>query len=91
MAEARDLKPEARPAGFRLPLGRGGLILAAMATIGAGMALNWGWLTAVGLAPLILAVAPCAFICGLGLCMMGGSKSCASKSDPAAAPDGTRD
>lgn len=90
MAEAHDLKPEARPAGFRLPLGRGGLVLAAMA-IGAGMGLNWGWLTAVGLAPLILAVAPCAVMCGLGLCMMDSSKPRASKNDPAAAPDGTRD
>lgn len=91
MTETSDLTPEARPARFRLPIGRRGLMLTAMATIGAGMALNWGWLGAIGAAPLILAVAPCAVMCGLGLCMMGGSKSCASKSDPAAAPDNTRD
>lgn len=91
MTETPDLAPATRPAGFRIPLGRRGLILAAMAVIGAGLSLNWGWLTAIGVAPLILAVAPCAVMCGLGLCMMGGSKSCAGKTDPAAAPDGTRD
>ena len=91
MTGTSDLTPAARPAGFRLPLGRRGLMLTALATIGAGMALNWGWLTAIGAAPLILAAAPCAVMCGLGLCMMGGAKSCAGKNDPAAAPDGTRD
>jgi hypothetical protein len=39
----------------------------------AGMALNWGWLTAIGLAPLLVSLAPCALMCGLGLCMKGGS------------------
>ena len=91
MTETPDLTPEARPTGFRLPLGRRGLMLTALAVIGAGLTLNWSWLTAIGAAPLILAVAPCAVMCGLGLCMMGGSKSCHTKSDPAAGPDGTRD
>jgi len=77
--------------GFRLPLGRRGLVLAAMALVGAGMALNWGWLSAVGAAPLILAAAPCALMCGLGLCMMGGSKGCAADKTPADAPGATRD
>ena len=82
-------KPWAIP--LRLPLGRRGLMLAAMVLIGAGLALNWGWLTAVGAAPLILSLAPCAVMCGLGLCMMSGSKSCASKSNPAGEPDPTRE
>ncbi|WP_092761856.1 hypothetical protein [Jannaschia helgolandensis] len=60
------------------------LILGAMMLIGGGMALNWGWLAAVGAAPLILALAPCAVMCGLGLCMKGGAgKTCAKD-------DGTR-
>lgn len=67
---------------WRFPFGRRGMILTAMAVIGAGMALNWDWLTAVGVAPLILALAPCAVMCGLGLCMMKGSKSCSSRTDP---------
>ena len=42
-----------------------------------GVALNWGWLVAAGIAPVLVAVAPCAIMCALGLCgmkMMGGSK-----------------
>jgi hypothetical protein len=42
-----------------------------------GVALNWGWLVAAGIAPVLVAAAPCAVMCTLGLCgmkMMGGSK-----------------
>ena len=55
--------------------GRRSLILLTMATLGAGAALNWGWLVAIGAAPLLLLLAPCAVMCGLGLCMKGGGKS----------------
>jgi hypothetical protein len=59
--------------------GRRGLILLAVAVLGAGAALNWGWLVAIGLAPILLALAPCAAMCALGLCAMkGGGKSCSS-------------
>ncbi len=43
----------------------------------AGAYLNWGWLVAAGVAPILLTLAPCAVMCALGLCsmkMMGGSK-----------------
>lgn len=56
--------------------GRRALLLLAAALIAAGLALNWGWLTAVGAAPIILALAPCLAMCALGLCMRGGGKSC---------------
>src|SRR3546814_20243072 len=36
--------------------GRRGLILLAVAVLGAGVALNWGWLVAIGLAPILLAL-----------------------------------
>jgi hypothetical protein len=42
-----------------------------------GATLNWGWLVAAGIAPILIAAAPCAIMCGLGLCamkMMGGPK-----------------
>jgi hypothetical protein len=42
-----------------------------------GLFVNWGWLVAVGAAPVLLSLAPCAAMCALGLCsmkMMGGSK-----------------
>lgn len=35
----------------------------------AGLALNWSWLVAVGLAPILIGILPCAVMCGLGLCM----------------------
>jgi hypothetical protein len=35
-----------------------------------GAALNWGWLVAVGIAPILVAAAPCAIMCALGLCAM---------------------
>lgn len=67
------------------------LILAAIVLTAAGMATNWGWLVAVGAAPLILSLAPCIAMCGLGLCMMSGSKSCASKTGAAETPRSTTD
>ena len=88
--ETTTIPARSRSDPLRLTLGRRGLMLAAMALIGAGLAFNWGWLTAVGAAPLILSLAPCAVMCGLGLCMMGGSKSCASKSNPPGEQDPTK-
>ena len=52
-------------------LGLGALVLII------GAALNWAWLVAAGLAPILVAAAPCVIMCALGLCsikMMGGSK-----------------
>lgn len=91
MTEITNLPRADRTGLRRLPLGRRELILAAAALIGAGMALNWGWLSAVGAAPLILALAPCAAMCAVGLCMKGGSKSCGNETDPSAGPGQARD
>ena len=91
MSETADVTQTARTAGPRIPFGRRGLLITALAVIAAGLALNWGWLIAVGAAPLILSLAPCAAMCALGLCMRGGSNSCDSKSRPAGAPDAPRD
>ena len=65
--------------------GRRGLILLTVAALGVGLVLNWSWLVAVGIAPLLLALAPCAAMCALGLCInkMGG-KSCSTQSHPGA-------
>jgi hypothetical protein len=49
------------------------LVLGSAVLIG-GAALNWGWLVAIGLAPILLALAPCAIMCAVGLCAMGGKK-----------------
>ena len=61
-------------------LGRNRLIVAAaLGVIAAAAAWQWNWLVAIGAAPLLLSVAPCAAMCGLGLCMhrMGG-RACAT-------------
>lgn len=57
------------------------LILGALLLVG-GAALNWSWLVAVGIAPLLLAVAPCAAMCGLGLCMKGGGSCKKQNAEP---------
>ena len=65
--------------------GKRGLIVLAIGIAVVGMATNWGWLVAVGMAPILLAVLPCAAMCALGLCMnKAGGKSCSSgKKNPA--------
>lgn len=55
-----------------------GLVILGILVIAAGLAADWSWLTALGLAPLILSVAPCAAMCAFGVCAMsrGGESSC---------------
>lgn len=74
--------------GRRMALGRTGWLILAGTIIFAGAVLNWGWLTAIGAAPLILALAPCAVMCGLGLCMSGNNKGCASETNNSANSNG---
>jgi hypothetical protein len=69
------------------------LALLAVAIVGTGLALNWSWLVAAGIAPMLLALAPCAAMCALGLCMrnMGGesrsdAKDAIAKDRPSGAP-----
>ena len=50
--------------------------------IGTGLYLNWPAVVTLGLAPLILAVAPCALMCALGLCAMSGNKNKADSKPP---------
>lgn len=60
-----------------------GLVLLAAVALTAGAALNWSWLVAAGIAPLLLTALPCVAMCALGLCAnkMKG-KSCASDAAP---------
>jgi YHS domain-containing protein len=55
-------------------------VLAALLIVG-GIALNWGWLVAIGVAPILVALLPCAVMCALGLCMhrMAGGQHGAGK------------
>jgi hypothetical protein len=43
--------------------------------IGAGLYLNWPAVVTLGLAPLILTLAPCALMCALGVCVISGNKN----------------
>ncbi|OGA46917.1 MAG: hypothetical protein A3F74_03785 [Betaproteobacteria bacterium RIFCSPLOWO2_12_FULL_62_58] len=64
--------------------GRRGLIAVAVLAVVGGVVLNWSWLVAAGIAPLILAALPCVAMCALGLCAskMGG-KSCSNERNEA--------
>ena len=49
----------------------------ALGVIAAAAMWQWSWLFAAGIAPVLLSVAPCAVMCGLGLCMgRTGGRSC---------------
>jgi hypothetical protein len=71
-------------------LGRNRLVLgaAALAVIASAAAWQWSWLIAIGVAPLLLSVAPCAAMCALGLCMhrVGGSSCRSAGAEPPRTP-----
>ena len=56
-----------------------------LAVTGTGLGLDWDWLTAVGITPIIVSTAPCLIMCALGVCMMGKSRQALS-GQPSAAP-----
>ena len=63
--------------------GRSGLIAATVLVVGTGLAFNWSWLVAAGLAPILIVVLPCAAMCALGLCMnKGAGRSCSETKQP---------
>jgi hypothetical protein len=68
-------------AGSRL-----GLLAIAGIAIVAGLAFNWSWLVAAGVAPLIVGVLPCVAMCALGFCMMGMGDRSAKQPSPGGAP-----
>jgi hypothetical protein len=59
-----------------------GLTVAGIASVAIGLAVNWSWLVAVGAAPLILSLGPCAVMCALGLCMNMRNESHAPAGKP---------
>jgi len=67
------------------------LAVAGLAVSGTGLGLGWDWLTAVGIAPLIVTAAPCLIMCALGLCMMGrGHQASSVQPDARAGEPSTR-
>jgi hypothetical protein len=67
--------------------GRNGVIALIVLAVVTGAALNWSWLVAVGIAPVLITVLPCAAMCALGLCMnkMAGG-SCSTETDSVETP-----
>ncbi|WFP60653.1 hypothetical protein [Mesorhizobium sp. WSM4904] len=60
--------------------GRRGLVAGGVAIAVAGLAFNWSWLVAAGVAPVLLSILPCAAMCALGLCMNRiAGRSCATE------------
>lgn len=51
------------------------LVLSAALIVGAGLYLNWPTIVGLGLAPLVLMLAPCTLMCALGLCGKPGGKN----------------
>lgn len=75
----------------RLARNRRVLAGAFLGVVAVAAASQWSWLVAVGAAPLLLSVAPCVAMCGLGLCMsrMGGGRSCAAAPENLKTVDGS--
>lgn len=62
------------------------LLLMTIVIVVGGLALNWSWLVAAGMAPLLLTMLPCLVMCGFGLCAhKTGSRSGASQPSQSAA------
>ncbi|ASQ14957.1 hypothetical protein [Sinorhizobium meliloti] len=55
--------------------GRRGLIAAAVAVGIPSLWIGWPWLVVAGIAPILIALAPCAIMCALGYCAMRGTTS----------------
>jgi hypothetical protein len=62
-------RPSLGQTARRYLTGRHGLFALAATALTAGLALNWSWLVAAGIAPLLISVLPCVAMCALGLCM----------------------
>jgi hypothetical protein len=61
--------------------GRRALIVIAVIALAGGLWLGWPALVAAGVAPILIALAPCAVMCALGLCMGHMGKSGSAKAD----------
>jgi hypothetical protein len=86
MQTAESVKAQAANGARRHPLDRlrhwltgwRGLTILGLVIMSGGLALGWGWLTAIGLAPIILSLGPCVVMCAIGACAMSrGGSNCA--------------
>ena len=93
MQTSNTMKPTSEAPGSAAPTvwasarralgGPRGFLILGLPVVAGGIALGWNWLTAVGLAPIILSLAPCAAMCAVGVCAMSrGGSSCAKQTTP---------
>lgn len=92
LAQTLQASPGREPIARSTPGGRRGLIAAGVAIAVAGLAFNWSWLVAAGVAPVLLSLLPCAAMCALGLCMnrMTGRSCSTENAPPAEGRDGPK-
>lgn len=64
---------------------RRGLMIVAFVAVAGGLALNWSWLVAAGIAPILFSVLPCLAMCAVGVCCM--KKAARPDRDDGAASD----
>jgi hypothetical protein len=57
---------------FRFVNRRTAFLVVGALMLAIGAALNWDWLIAVGIGPIVLSLLPCAVMCLLGVCMHKG-------------------
>jgi len=70
--------------------GRRSLRILARLAVAAGLGLNWGWLAAAGITPILIGVLPCVAMRALGLSMDRGSGKPCSTVARTSHPVGTR-
>jgi len=66
---------------------RWALLVLGAGVLVAGIGLNWNWLVAAGIAPILLSTLPCLVMCGLGVCMLCRSSEKQSMASRDAADD----
>lgn len=72
--------PVLRPL-LALMMTRRGLMVLAIVAIVTGLALNWSWLLAIGVAPILLSVLPCLVMCAVGACFACSKGGACDKTD----------
>ena len=72
-------------ARYYLGLPRTWMVVATVA-VAMGLAFNWSWLVAAGLAPILLSTLPCLIMCAIGVCTMCRSAKEQSASVPDSSP-----
>jgi hypothetical protein len=78
-AEMNGLSARFFKAAIRQPI----FVVVAVAMVaGLGLYLNWPAVVALGLAPLILTLAPCVLMCAVGVCGMTANKSRSDSKPP---------